>query len=256
MPDDDLTSTEEQVRRLLADTRHTEPLPADIADRLDGVLADLAAETPADPVVTPIRPRPSAADLAAAHRRRTVRSWLVAAAAVVVVGVGINQVDWSGLSGGGDSGSGSDAVTALEADSGGDADAGGRANAESDAAEDSAPAPATAGREAKWRTARLQLSSDDFGRKVASFQSGHDVAALVAPTDGLAEGPMTSGGQAYDYSPMCDVGRLGPGYLVPVKYDGVRAWLVFRTPEGESQVVDLYLCGSDDPARSITLPTP
>ena len=31
-------------------------------------------------------------------------------------------------------------------------------------------------------------------------------------------------------------------------------WLVFRPPQGDTQVVDLYLCGSDEPTRSITLP--
>ena len=44
MSDPELTPTEEQVRRLLADARHTEPMPDDVAARLDGVLADLPDE--------------------------------------------------------------------------------------------------------------------------------------------------------------------------------------------------------------------
>ena len=67
---------------------------------------------------------------------------------------------------------------------------------------------------------------------------------------------QSDGDDATAYAALCDVGDLGPGHLVPVRYDGARAWLVFRAPEGESQVVDLYLCGSTKPARSITLPTP
>ena len=46
MPHDDLTPEEEQVRRLLADARHTEPMPDDVAARLDEVLADLQERSP------------------------------------------------------------------------------------------------------------------------------------------------------------------------------------------------------------------
>ena len=35
---------EERVRRLLADARHTAPMPAEVADRLDAVVRELAAE--------------------------------------------------------------------------------------------------------------------------------------------------------------------------------------------------------------------
>ena len=43
MTDRDLTPAEEErVRRLLADARHTEPMPDEVVARLDGVLADLA----------------------------------------------------------------------------------------------------------------------------------------------------------------------------------------------------------------------
>ena len=46
MSDPDLTPAEEQVRRLLADARHDEPMPDDVAERLDRVLADLHDEAP------------------------------------------------------------------------------------------------------------------------------------------------------------------------------------------------------------------
>lgn len=237
MPDDDLTPEEEQVRRMLADARHTEPMPADVADRLDDVLAGLHESHEDVPF---IRPRPSAADLAAAHRRRNVRNLLVAAAAVVVVGVGINQVDWSGMSAD-DSDSGSSADVAAEADSGGDSDA-------------EAPASSSRRDQARWRMARLHLSAARFGDQVAKFRIGDsaDFGALPSTSDSY----LTASGAATEYSAVCDVGDLGRGYLVPVKYDDERAWLVFRTPEGESQVVDLYLCGQDEPTRSITLPAP
>src|SRR4051794_33004407 len=103
MPDDDLTPRDEQVRRLLSDARHDEPMPDDVADRLDEVLAGLRDDRP--PV-----------DLAARQRRRHVRTWILAAAAVVVIGVGANQVDWSGLSTSGGDGSDSAASGAMDSD--------------------------------------------------------------------------------------------------------------------------------------------
>ena len=81
-PDDDA------VRRLLADARHTEPMPADVAARMDDVLADLrqgssvTAEVP-DAEPSPAPPHPVVVSLAA-QRRRRVAGMLVAAAAVVV----------------------------------------------------------------------------------------------------------------------------------------------------------------------------
>ena len=47
----------EAVRRLLADARHTGPMPDDVADRMDAVLTDLAA----GPVESPT-PVPAPAD--------------------------------------------------------------------------------------------------------------------------------------------------------------------------------------------------
>src|SRR6476469_4846664 len=72
--------TEERVRRLLAEARHDEPMPADVASRLDDVLAGLAAE-----------PAPRGRVVPLADRRRKAGALLVAAAAVVVAGVGIGQ---------------------------------------------------------------------------------------------------------------------------------------------------------------------
>jgi hypothetical protein len=225
---------------MLADARHTEPMPPDVADRLDEVLAGLQESHEDVPF---IRPRPSSADVAAAHRRRNVRNWLVAAAAVVVVGVGINQVDWSGMtvSGDGADSSTSDAGVAAEA-GGNDVDT---------------PSGADQRYQARRRMARLNLTAENFGSRVAQFRGGGDAGESAAAPEVPADGTyLTSSGALQDYSPICDVGDLGRGYVVPVKYDDERAWLVFRTPEGESQVVDLYLCGQDEPTRSITLPAP
>jgi len=233
MTHDDLTPEEEQVRRLLADARHSEPMPEDVAARLDEVLAGLR-EHPA-PVV---RTAPSGADLDAARRRRRVRSWVLAAAAVVVLGVGFNQVDWTGLSAGDGDSASSDAVP--------DSAAGAEAPAESTE------------EDRDLRTAVRRLSSERFGEEVELLRAtratlSSDQAPLAASRpDGL---DVFQDGEA-EYSVVCDLGRLGLGRAVPVRYDGERGWLVFRVPEGDTQVVDLYLCGRDEPTRSVTLPVP
>ena len=83
---------EDDVRRLLADARHTEPMPADVAARMDDLLAGLRPDSPVAPEVpdaepvpvsTPAPRHPAVASLAAQRRRRAA-GMLVAAAAVVV----------------------------------------------------------------------------------------------------------------------------------------------------------------------------
>ena len=86
---------DDAVRRLLADARPTEPMPADVAARMDDVLAGLAdgsvagAET-SGPGADPAPIRPAVASLAAERRRRAA-GMLVAAAAIVVGGVVVAQ---------------------------------------------------------------------------------------------------------------------------------------------------------------------
>ena len=79
---------DERIRRLLADARHTEPMPEAVVARLDRVLSGLSEDR---------SERAERADRAEvvdlmARRRRTVGQLLVAAAAVVAVGFGITQV--------------------------------------------------------------------------------------------------------------------------------------------------------------------
>lgn len=203
---------EDQVRRLLAEARHTAPIPPDVADRMDGVLADLRAD----------RPVPAAVgDLAAARRRRRVQTLLVAAAAVVVAGVGIGYARELRT------GSGSDGASSGAADS----SVAGSASRPEAAADE-----ATDGQDF---TGVPRLDPDRFGRQVARLRTsgsgGVDAPSLSSQVTGCAV--------------------PGPGKLLPVRYDGSRAVLVYRPARGDSVVVDLYLCGSDEPSRSITLPT-
>ncbi len=100
-PADGLTPEQEEVRRLLADARHAGPMPDDVVDRLDQVLAGLAADPANDPdddrVAAPAAPVVSLAS----RRRRRATTALVAAAAVVAVGIGLGQVIGDGVGGGG-----------------------------------------------------------------------------------------------------------------------------------------------------------
>ena len=87
--DDELTPAEaERVRRLLAEARHTEPMPDDVAARLDRVIAGLAD----DPESRATREEASAPVVRLDERRRRAGRLLLAAAAVVVGGVAVGQL--------------------------------------------------------------------------------------------------------------------------------------------------------------------
>ncbi len=212
-----------RIRALLADARHTEPMPADVAARLDRVLEGLAEErAPVAPVI----------DLA--RRRRTAAKLLVAAAAVVVAGVGVGQV----LPDVGGSGSAKDAQ-APAADSqaeaqaeGGDAGGSGEPDRAPSSDYDPSAPEAMAGNVAHIRKAHF---GEDV-RLVRSQLGGEDAKGFAAAPE-----------------PTCLPAPVGEGTVLAVDYDGAAAALVLRPPAGDTQVVDLYLCGQTSPQRSITL---
>src|SRR5262245_22319839 len=217
-----------RIRRLLAEARHTEPMPADVAARLDGVLADLNAERSKEsaPVV----------DLAA-RRRRTAASLLVAAAAVVVVGVGLGQVLPDLRGGSADQATSSGEVPSAESAA---SDAGG---AQADRRAEASPVvPAPSAERAA--AAPVRVRSAHFG---ADVQRARSKAGASEPDDNT---------MGLFMAPVCPVGDVGPGTAIAATYDGTPAYLVLRPPAGDSQVVDLYICGTDEPARTITMPVP
>ena len=230
---------DQEVQRLLADARHTEPMPPDVAARMDRVIADLADE-----------PSRRAPVVHLAARRRRVASLLVAAAAVAVVGIGIGQV--VGTSGnGGDSDTASDAGGSAvegEAPNSLNGDAGADQGADSDAP--SARQPDTLTGESFVPANKLpQVSPDALSRDLAKVQSFADRAELAAaPTDSVS---------AYRrVSRACRSGDWGSGTFVPVRYGSQPAVVAFRRPLGDVQVAEVYLCGNPDPVRSLTLPAP
>ncbi len=237
-------SEEEQVRRLLAEARHDEPMPADVAGRLDGVLADLRAERPVRPVV---------ADLAAARRRRRAGALLVAAAAVVVAGVGLDQLRGGGQADSTAGGSASVAEDAPPSPPRTSAEAGSDANGTNDT-NDSVDGGGAAALVPLPSGHLVRLDEDRFARQVDRIRQ----RLVLSRSAGELDSQSATAGQRYelDTRPRCSVADVGAGQLVPVRYAGTPGVLVYRKVTGDSQVVDLFLCGRDGPGRSVTLPAP
>ncbi|WP_107766173.1 hypothetical protein [Nocardioides terrigena] len=232
---------EAAVRARLAEARHTDPVPDHVVARLDGVLADLTAERTAEPAadrreqddapVAPVVPL-------ASRRRRALSTGLVAAAAVVALGVALPQVLDS--TGGSDS-----ASSGSAADSGGSvAESGpGQGDDSDDAAAGSAPSElaespgASSERTGSAFVAPLALRSDEALRPA--------VRPLARP------GAVT----AYDASPGC-VLDVGAGERVDATWDGLPAVVVLRPVEEGRQDVEVFVCGSDEVVASTTLRAP
>jgi hypothetical protein len=235
----DLTPEQEaRVARLLADARADEPIPPEVAARLDRVLQGMAGEQVlrADETPAPV------VDLAARRRRRVV-TLLAAAAAVVVAGVGVGQLVNSQDNGDSDS-----AGTSLNAEveaGGADADEFQAEAAPSDAA------PPLSNDQLRALGEPPRMTSGSFAEQVHRLQGRPGVRAYAS------SGPM--GGRdlaAKEMDFSCSAADYGVGKLMAVRYNGMPAVLAFRPPAGDTQVVDLMQCGSGDLMRSTTIPLP
>jgi hypothetical protein len=222
---------DERIRRLLAEARHTEPMPEAVAARLDEVLSDLGADRASREAHEDSRA--PVVELAA-RRRRTAANLLVAAAAVLAVGFGVSQVLPDGV-GGSD---GEPAATSQEdAAAGGSADSG-DVDSRNGEPEAGPVAPSADGGAAG---PAFRVHSESFGSDVRRLR-----------TRLLEDRPSS----LLESEPDCLSADVGDGAVVAVTYDGAPAALVLRTPSGAVQVVDLYLCGDAAPRRSITLTAP
>jgi hypothetical protein len=197
------TPDEERVRRLLADARADEPVPADVAARLDAVLADLAA-APGEGADRPDRgDRPN--ELARRRGRRRWLTGLTAAAALVVAGVVVQQTRPTS------SGDASSSTASESSGKSADDDAGG------DAAAPTAPAPAPAG-----------AGKDQLGRAYAALG--------VRPLPpGVAVACDTSPAGANTAVVVDDAGRRELLVIRPVRSSGRAAWAaeLLRCDTGE-----------------------
>ena len=147
---DELTPEQETaISRLLAEARHDEPIPVDVAARLDVVLGDLSADDVEKVEAVGTGPSMSTVtELAGVrHRRRKAGRLLLAAAAVVVGGVAVGQnLDSTGMddSDSPSAESGANVDVPREAQAGDPADTSGGATAFDDdsvGGDEAAPAP-------------------------------------------------------------------------------------------------------------------
>lgn len=230
------SAQDEEVRRLLGEARHVEPMPPEVVARMDRVLEELADE--------PGRRAP-VVDLAV--RRRRVTSLLVAAAAVVMVGIGIGQIGDLGAESGDDASS--------SADAGADADAGGSSEAEQPAARPEEAAPSDDRVDGLFDGSEVSEPSRLF--TVQPDELARDVDRLRNQSANEAQADFAAKVRGYRYRDTdCRAVDWGAGLLVPIQYGEDPAGLVLREPLGDTQVADVYLCGDPRPVRSLTLPVP
>ncbi|WP_432477930.1 hypothetical protein [Nocardioides sp. GXQ0305] len=236
--DDELTPQEtERVRRLLAEARHTDPVPDDVAARIDRTLADLAAE-------------PAATVVPLAERRRKAGRLLLAAAAVVVGGVALGQV----VGGDGSEDEAADSSAASEADEAQGLTAPDRDSTPSGDDElstesgGSLPGAVSETRRSISRLPAQQVRSSTFAADAARLRP---VATAAKVRNGATSAPEAADRLQGD---GCAAGAWGGGRYVRVAFDREAGWLVYRAPRGDSQVVDLFLCDADSTERSVTLP--
>lgn len=221
MSDPELTPAQtESVRALLASARHDEPVPDHVAARLDATLAQLrdagvssvASSVASSPVVGDPAP---VIDLAS-RRRRRVAGALVAAAAVVTLGVALPQALPRG---------GNDSGTAAQ-------------TAESSAAgQDRTFAEDSPSAGSRLRSNPLRKDEP------APAQSGPLAVAVPALTSGpgLAERVVALRDQAGRGPAPCAAGRT-PRRWLEVTLDGAPATLVFRPARGATQRVEVVPC--------------
>jgi hypothetical protein len=225
------------VRRLLAEARHDEPVPADVAARLDDALADLSRDSraPADEPVAAV------IDLAARRRRRNASALLAGAAAVIVAGFAIGQgIDVSG--------DGDNAATTGDSSVARD-DAGGAAESQTDGLANPAP---TSG----------PTKPEVAKGKPVHLTSGHlrrDIVMQMSVLD--ADQSLTSGHLAESYgSASVDCPTLsgsastpGIGTLFPAYYDGNPAVLVLGPVSNGTREAQVLSCTTGEPVRSVTV---
>jgi hypothetical protein len=234
---------DERIRRLLADARHTEPMPEAVVARLDRVLSGLSEDRTERAERAEGAERAEVVDLMA-RRRRTVGQLLVAAAAVVAVGFGMSQVlpDLRGSSAGDAQETTAGGAAADSADGAEEGDDEGSRFVSPESAPEAPSDGATSGATSGAAKSTFRIRSDEFGpdvRRARNQLEGGSAALVEYPAEGCLAVSVEPGSE-----------------VVATTYDAAPAALVLRPPSGDVQVVDLYLCGDLEPRRSITLTTP
>ena len=223
---------ESAVRQLLAEARHDVPIPTEVADRLDTVLAGLTRDEPGSPGVAPV------IDLAARRRRRNAAAVLAGAAAVIVAGFAIGQVIDVG-SNDSDSSTAADANSSREGPGDDSADDAGGSGTLGESPE-SAP-QVTAGQ------APLILSSKHLARDLDD-----QLMDYSASSDSVRNPP----GPAYasvGCTPPPAPSKFGLGDFFPALYDDMPAVLALRPPADGTQRADVLACVTAKVLASTTI---
>jgi len=230
----DLTPDQhDAVRRALADARHTDPIPADVAVRLDRVLDDLADERSAATEIAH-----SVVSLEARRRRRHATRMLVAAAAVVVGGFSVNAMIGNDLITGR---SGNDAATAER-------DEGTADGAFAGGAQGPTSVPGT--------DSKGPQLGEDNGPTVSGPSPGPPVynwleTAAIRPQHLRQDALMAANLTARASITVSCVAHKSAERVILVRYVNRRAALVVRVPEGAYQRLDLYYCPTGHAGRLI-----
>ena len=220
-------ATDRAVRRLLAEARVTDPVPEEVAARLDAALETLrpADESPTHEPVAPVIALDS-------RRRRVLPGLLAAAAAVVAVGVVAPQV----LPRMGSSDENSSASTAYDA----------AADQERDA-----PAPEAGAEDQSQRskeTAPLSSAMTDAMPLVRvrprHLQADLETLRDLATTTAAAATPTTCPA----------VGDATDALLT--SYAGDPAYVVLAPPTEDGQQAEVFSCADGASLASATLPAP
>lgn len=222
----------DELRALLGDARATDPVPPEIATRLDDTLAALQEERRAEADVVPLR-------------RRAAGRLLVAAAAVVVIGAGGAGI--AQLAQHGDSGDKTAAADSSATDSGG-ASTLAPAAPETVSGNAPAPSPTTTGlipldgaAVPQFTTARFAEQAAAYGRQIDSFQ-----ADGLTNSDGSrspsTDSPDLLRSQAAKEARACSGPSIPDSQSVPILLDDEPAVLVVHPATDGTQEIDAWSC--------------
>jgi len=224
---------ESAVRHLLAEARHDAPIPTDVADRLDTVLAGLTRDEPGSPGVAPVL------DLAGRRRRRNAAAVLAGAAAVIVAGFGIGQVIDVGATDAGDGAASSEVSADREGQADDQAAAPEAADGGGDLSTEAAPQPSDG--------MVFRLRSDDLARDVT------DQLRSFAAADGSVRSPAYSAFAAVGCTAPTPPAKFGVGEFFPALFDGTPAVLALRPPADGEQQADVLACDTAASLASVTI---
>lgn len=239
---------QDAVRRLLAHSRADEPLPPEVAARLDTLLGELVQARGERARVTSLR-----------RRRRWIGPVLAAAAAAAVV-VGVAGISLPAFDGSADdAGSAADTTTDPTDPTTSDP-------ADSQAGSPGAPSGADAGAEAgsaQPEAVGPESAAEEQQAPVVDAPSFNGGAVVLLGVESLTDdvARVLGAGRAPAYAsefslgaPGCAPAAYGPGRLVPAVYADAAVVLALRPPADGVRGVEVLACGTAEVVRSLEVP--